>query len=66
MFTAMVLFCSVYVTGDCLDATDSKGPYLTEEACHARIEEMIAATRFMLPHLAPIGTKCDYDAGNQT
>ncbi len=66
MFTAMVLFCSVYVTGDCVEATDDRGPYLTEEACHVRIEEMISDTRLILPHMAPIGTRCDHDMGEQT
>ena len=66
MYTAMVLFCSVYVTGDCVEATDDRGPYLTEKACHVRIEEMISDTRLILPHMAPIGTRCDHDMGEQT
>ena len=66
MFTAMVLFCSIHITGNCVEATDDRGPYLTEKACQARIEEMISDTRTIFPYMAPIGVKCDQDMGEQT
>ena len=66
MFTAMVLFCSVYVTGDCLEATDSKGPYLTEEACEQRIATMVEDTRLLFPYLIQKGYRCEYNDGERT
>ena len=66
MFTAMVLFCSMYSPTDCLRAVDDKGPYFTKEECEVRIEEMIIDTRLIFPYLAPVGVHCAYDGGEET
>ena len=49
MLTAMVLVCGLAVQGDCVEFTDDRGPYKTEERCFARVEEMIRDITLMLP-----------------
>jgi hypothetical protein len=66
MYTAMLLLCSMYSPGECIQATDSKGPYPTEEECQVRIEEMTTDTRLLFPYLITAGTRCAYDGGEST
>ena len=66
MYTAMLLLCSMYSPGECIQATDSKGPYPTEEECQVRIEEMATDTRLLFPYLITAGVRCAYDGGEST
>jgi len=49
MLTAIVMVCSLVTQGDCMQFTDSRGPYKTEEQCMARIEEMVKSVTPTLP-----------------
>ena len=51
MFTAMVLACVMSTPAACVEATDSRGPYPTEQQCFVRVEEMIQS---MIPLLPPV------------
>lgn len=42
MFMAIVVACHVSNAIACVQFTDNRGPYKTEERCEARIEEMLA------------------------
>ena len=57
MFLAIVVACSPINEGDCLKFTDNRGPYLSEDVCIARAQEMIADIIPTLPdELTKLGT----------
>ena len=41
MFLAIVMACSLTGEAECIKFTDTRGPYLTEESCRSRVNEMI-------------------------
>ena len=49
MLTAIVMVCNMLVKDDCMQYTDRRGPYATEQQCFARVEEMIEAIKPTLP-----------------
>jgi hypothetical protein len=51
MLTAMVLVCSLMTRDDCVQFTDNRGPYKTEEECLVRVEEMVASITPTLPRV---------------
>ena len=41
MFLATVIACSLTGKAKCIKFTDTRSPYLTEESCRVRVNEMI-------------------------
>ena len=65
MFTAIVLACVIGRPDACMQFTDNRGPYLEEEVCNARANEM---AKLVVPTLPPVPFqfffKCE--AGDKT
>ena len=64
MFLAIVMVCSLVSEGDCVKFTDNRGPYLSEDACIARVHEMIEDITLTLPNKpSEFRYKCDNKTG---
>ena len=63
MFAAMILICSLGPAPNCVEAHDTRGPYRTEEACEARVGEMIRDVAFFVPPPYEITSKCEHVTG---
>lgn len=59
MFTAMVLACVIGQANVCIEATDTLGPYKTQQECILRAHNMIAALSVTLPLPHQYLYKCD-------
>jgi hypothetical protein len=59
MFAAALLVCPVFAAQECLELTDNRGPYPSEEACFVRIEEMVNHVKTVLPPPYVIYYKCE-------
>ena len=44
MFTAIVFACHAVMVNACFQLVDDRGPYLTEQRCVVRVQEMIKDT----------------------
>jgi len=64
MFTAMVLVCSLVGGEDCIEFIDNRGPYLTEESCMVRVNQMMRDIDLTLPsEPMEYRYKCDQKTG---
>lgn len=59
MFVAILMVCPVFAAQECLELTDNRGPYPSEEACLVRIEEMVNHVKTVLPPPYVIYYKCE-------
>ncbi len=67
MFLAIVMVCSLVREGDCMKFTDTRGPYLSENVCIARVNEMIEDISPTLPgEPNKFMYKCDDKIGEET
>ena len=51
MLKAMVLVCSLVTQNDCVEFSDNRGLYSTQEQCMVRVQEII---RDITPTLPPV------------
>ena len=64
LFLAIVMVCSLVRENDCIKFTDTRGPYLSENVCIARVQEMIKGVTPMLPEEPKdYRYKCDHEIG---
>jgi len=64
MFLAIVMVCSLVRENDCMMFTDTRGPYLSENVCIARVQEMIKGVTPLLPdEPTEYRYKCDQKTG---
>ena len=60
MFTAMVLACAIgsVDASTCVEATDTRGPYETQEECMMRVHEMVSVLAATMPVPMHYSYKC--------
>ena len=64
LFLAIVMVRSLVRENDCIKFTDTRGPYLSENVCIARVQEMIKGVTPMLPdEPKDYRYKCDHEIG---
>lgn len=67
MFTAIILACHALIPDACMELTDNRGPYRTEQVCKERLQEMVKDTiRIWYEHETPVtieGVKCERSDG---
>ena len=51
MFYAFVLICVVGSPNTCIEAVDSRGPYVSRVLCTERVQEMINTLPAILPRM---------------
>ena len=68
MFTAIVLACAIGSTdaSTCIEATDERGPYETQEECVMRVHQMVTALQMTMPVPKQYSYKCSSDKGTPT
>ena len=55
MFEVIPFTVCIFLTGQCLELEDLRGPYSTEEACEIRISEMVMGARAVYtPRYGPV------------
>ena len=66
MFLAILMVCSLARENDCIKFTDTRGPYLSENVCIARVQEMIKIITPMLPDEPKnYRYRCDHEIGTK-
>ena len=59
MFVAILMVCPVFAAQECLELTDNRGPYPSEDACLVRIEEMVAHVKVTIPPPYALYYRCE-------
>jgi hypothetical protein len=60
MYTAMVLAC--FASQPCIEFTDVRGPYYTEQECRIRVDEMVQGIVKTFPYpITSVQYKCKTD-----
>lgn len=59
MFAAILMVCPVFAAQECLQLTDNRGPYLSEDACLVRIEEMVTHVKATIPPPYALYYRCE-------
>lgn len=61
MFEAVVLACMLPYMAPCAVVEDVRGPYITEERCEARVEEMVRDIPRIYPNHVAVDFICYVD-----
>ena len=68
MFVAIVMLCSLEIPDDCMQFTDTRGPYVGHDNCYIRVEEMIDDLKATGEIISPVQIlkKCESSEGSLT
>ena len=58
MFEASILICSLMLPAECFKLEDTRGPYITQELCKARVDEMVHDVWNIIPADSSIKYRC--------
>ena len=62
MFQAFVLICLIGMSTEnryCEELVDTRGPYITQDQCLARVYEIVQELPLYKPQMQPRGYRCD-------